>query len=126
MDALGRHVLVEFTGCEASRLSDLEHISQAMLAAAEASGATVVAHDFHHFKPLGVSGMVIIAESHLAIHTWPEYGYAAADIFTCGETVDPWKAFDALKASLGAEHGSATELRRGILRVPKLRHKPEA
>lgn len=126
MEALGRHILAEFTGCPAERLSDLAGVSSAMLQAAEASGATVVAHDFHHFQPLGVSGVVIIAESHLAIHTWPEYGYAAADIFTCGEAVDPWKAFDHLQAALGAEHGSATELRRGILRVPGLRHKPEA
>ena len=125
MTALGHHLLVEFEGCDPASLADLDQVTSAMLRAAEASGATIVTHSFHHFSPHGVSGAVIIAESHLAIHTWPEYGYAAADIFTCGETVDPWKAFDLLKESLGAEHGSATELRRGILRVPGLRHKPE-
>lgn len=126
MDALGRHLLVEFTDCDPQRLGDLEGITGAMLEAAEASGAEVVAHSFHHFSPWGVSGAVIISESHLAIHTWPEYGYAAVDLFTCGEVVDPWKAYDHLKEALGAAHGSVTELKRGLLRRPDLRHKPEA
>lgn len=121
--ALGRQVLAEFTGCDPARLSDPSIITEAMLRAAEATGATIVAHSFHHFSPHGVSGAVIIAESHLAIHTWPEYGYAAADVFTCGETVDPWAALESLKADLGAGQVSMLELRRGQLGLPGLRHK---
>lgn len=115
MEALGRHLLAEFTGCDPERLADLEHIQASMLAAAEASGATVVGHNFHPFSPWGVSGVVIISESHLAIHTWPEHSYAAVDLFTCGGDVDPWLAYEVLREALGAEHGSAVALERGLL-----------
>ena len=129
MDALGRHLLVEFTDCDAEHLADVDFIQEAMLEAARKSGATILAHSFHHFSPPdgrgGVSGAVIIAESHLAIHTWPEYRYAAADFFTCGETVDPWKAYDFLQEALKAKHGSAVEFKRGQLHIPNLRYKPD-
>lgn len=115
MDALGRHLLAEYTGCEAERLADLDHVTAAMLAAARAAGATIVGHSFHPFQPWGVSGVVIISESHLAIHTWPEHRYAAVDLFTCGGAVDPWAAFDLLKEALGAEHAGAVALERGLL-----------
>jgi len=68
---------------------------------------------FHMFNPYGVSGVVVISESHLAIHTWPEYGYAAVDIFTCGSTVDPWLACDYLKEKFEAGHYEASEMQRG-------------
>lgn len=116
MEFLGRHLLVEFTGCDPGRLGDLDGVTRAMLRAAEASGARVVTHSFHRFEPWGVSGAVIISESHLAIHTWPEHGYAAVDLFTCGDGVDPWKAYEALKEALGATHGGAMELKRGPAR----------
>ena len=115
MEALGRHILVEFTECDPGRLSDLEFITQAMIRAAEAAGATVVGHAFHPFIPWGVSGVVIISESHLAIHTWPEHRYAAVDLFTCGGSVDPWKAHECLKRALGAEHASAVAIERGLV-----------
>ena len=82
-----------------------------MCNAAERSNATIINVSFHHFSPYGVSGVVVIQESHLAIHTWPEYGYAAIDIFTCGDTVDPWVAYECLKESLQAESGSTMELK---------------
>jgi S-adenosylmethionine decarboxylase proenzyme len=124
--ALGRHLLVEYTNCDATLLANQEHVQRVMLEAALATGAEVVAHSFHHFSPYGVSGAVIISESHLAIHTWPEYRFAAVDLFTCGDQVDPWAAFDHLKVALGAEEGSALEILRGQLRIPGLRHKPGA
>ncbi|MFS8541978.1 MAG: adenosylmethionine decarboxylase, partial [Tissierellales bacterium] len=68
---------------------------------------------FHTFNPYGVSGVVVIQESHLAIHTWPEYGYAAVDLFTCGEDINPWIAFDYLKNKLKAEKTETMELDRG-------------
>ena len=97
--------------------------------AAELAGATIVSSNFHHFSPHGVSGVVIIAESHLTIHTWPEYGYAAVDLFTCGDTVDPWIAFDFLKNELECEHQSAIELKRGQVQLvnqnlKEIHHKP--
>lgn len=116
VEFLGKQLLVEFTGCDPDRLRDLEGVTEAMLAAARASGATIVTHSFHRFDPWGVSGAVIISESHLAIHTWPEHGYAAVDLFTCGAGVNPWKAYESLKSALGAAQGNAMELKRGPVR----------
>ena len=110
-------MLAEFSGCDPARLADLDHITRAMLAAAEASGATVVTHSFHHFAPLGVSGVVIISESHLAIHTWPEHGFAAVDFFTCVNRTVPEKAIEALRLALGGRETAITCLERGPLRV---------
>lgn len=113
--ALGRHVLVELYDSNPEALKDVQLIEQTMVEAAQDSGATVINATFHHFSPFGVSGVVVIQESHLAIHTWPEYGYAAVDLFTCGDTVDPWKSYTILKKALGAENGSAMEMNRGQL-----------
>ncbi len=84
-----------------------------MVTAAKVAGATVLQSAFHHFSPFGVSGVVVIEESHLAIHTWPEYRYAAVDLFTCGESVDPWISFDRLKRAFDATNHSALEIHRG-------------
>jgi S-adenosylmethionine decarboxylase len=121
MEALGRHMLVEFTGCEATRLSDLAFITEAMLRAAREAGATILTHRFHQFAApqggQGISGAVIISESHLAIHTWPEHAYAAVDLFTCGESVDPAKAHAVLREALGAKADHTQILARGPARV---------
>ncbi|MDA3865671.1 MAG: polyamine aminopropyltransferase [Salinivirgaceae bacterium] len=117
MESLGQHILVEFTGCSAEMLDDVQAIEEHMVQAAEQSSATVINATFHHFSPLGVSGVVVIQESHLAIHTWPEYRYAAVDLFTCGGTVKPWIAFDYLKSALKARNYSALEMRRGTLHL---------
>ncbi|MCG8556509.1 MAG: adenosylmethionine decarboxylase [Proteobacteria bacterium] len=101
MDTRGRHLLAEYTGCEAGLLDSVERVEALMRRAAEASRATVVASVFHPFSPQGVSGVVVIEESHLSIHTWPEYGYAAVDFFTCGEC-SPEQAHEVLKRGLGA------------------------
>lgn len=127
--ALGRHLLGEFHGCDRELLDSPEHIRAALLAAVTRSGATPI-HDFvHSFTPHGVTGIVVIAESHFAIHTWPEYGFAAVDLFTCGDTVDPWQAFEHLAAALRAGSHSVVDIRRGLLPSPdgrKLPHKPGA
>jgi len=125
LPSLGRHILAELTGCDPERLEQVGHVREAMVDAALAAGALVVGESFHHFSPHGVSGVVVISESHLAIHTWPEYGFAAVDLFTCGDAVDPWTALDRLKEAFGAQQTSAMEVRRGSLRIPGLRHKPE-
>ena len=82
---LGKHILLELYECPFEKLNDLAFLEQALKKAASTMGATVVNSNFHHFSPIGISGVVIIQESHLTIHTWPEYNYAAVDIFTCGE-----------------------------------------
>jgi S-adenosylmethionine decarboxylase proenzyme len=84
-----------------------------MCKAALASGATILSSHKHFFSPHGVSSVVIVQESNLTIHTWPEFGYAAADFFTCGDTVNPWKAFEYLKEYLKAKKFNAMELQRG-------------
>jgi S-adenosylmethionine decarboxylase len=97
-----------------------------MVEAAKRAQATIVDVVFHEFNPFGISGVVVIAESHLAIHTWPEYRYAAVDVFSCGEVLQPQLAADHLVDAFGAERASVVELQRGIfLRHPEpLLHKP--
>ncbi|MFT2011436.1 polyamine aminopropyltransferase [Pontibacter sp. 13R65] len=119
MNALGRHILVEFYDCSPELMNDVMHIEKSMVAAAETAGATVINSTFHHFSPYGVSGVVVIQESHLAIHTWPEFGYAAVDLFTCGDSVNPWVSYNYLKEAFKAGHGSSMECRRGQLELLK-------
>jgi spermidine synthase len=88
-----------------------------MVSAAREAGATVINSTFHHFSPFGVSGVVVIQESHLAVHTWPEYQYAAVDLFTCGEPVDPWLSYTYLSKAFQSDHGSTMEIRRGQLQL---------
>ena len=93
-----------------------------LLAASLAAGATIVDESFHTFPPYdGVSGVIIILESHVSIHTWPEHGYAAVDIFTCGTSVEPEKAVDLLVQELQPQDSSILEVKRGI-RKPVVAH----
>ena len=124
--ALGHQLMVEFYDCDKQMLDDLAGIEKAMQDAAIVSGATIVEKVFHRFSPFGVSGVVVIAESHLAIHTWPEYGYAAVDLFTCGTEVDPMKGFELLEERLGSQNMSVVEMKRGLLPQAKGVHKPLA
>ena len=114
MHALGRQILVEFYGCNEEVLTDTERIRKTMLEGTRRSGATLISDEFHTFSPHGVSGVVVIAESHVSIHTWPEFGYATIDIFTCGETIDPWAVMRYLEAEFGASSISSMELKRGL------------
>ncbi len=114
--ALGNHILVEFMNCDPKIMNDVAGIERDMVAAAQKAGATVINSTFHHFSPFGVSGVVVIQESHLAIHTWPEYGYAAVDLFTCGE-MDAWISFDHLKECFGSTSYSALEMKRGSVNL---------
>lgn len=115
MNALGKHLLLELKGCDREVLNDIGFLREALLAAAVGAGATVLGESFHQFSPQGVSGVVIIAESHICIHTWPEYGYAVADIFTCGSTVQPKKVAEAIVGKLGGKNHSIAEMLIGVL-----------
>ena len=119
MASLGRHIIVEYYDCSPEILNDVVNIEKSMINAAEEAGATIINSTFHHFSPYGVSGVVVIQESHLAIHTWPEYGYASVDLFTCGDTVNPWVSYQLLKEAFKAGHGSAVELSRGEMALLK-------
>jgi S-adenosylmethionine decarboxylase len=107
--------LVELYDCDKEALNDLGFLREVMVDAAIDSGAVVLGDSFHRFSPQGVSGVVIIAESHLSIHTWPEYGYAAVDFFTCGTAVQPEKAAAVLVAKLGSRKHSLMEVPRGVM-----------
>ena len=115
MDALGRHLLLELKDCNGEVLNDLDFIRDCLRDTAEQIGATVVNEAFYRFTPHGISGVVIIAESHLCIHTWPEHKYAAVDIFTCGDSIEPEQAVKPLVEKLRAKDPSFIELKRGIL-----------
>jgi S-adenosylmethionine decarboxylase len=113
--ALGRHLLLELKNCNKEVLDDLDFLKGCLDEAAVCCNATVVGESFYHFSPHGVSGVVNIAESHISIHTWPEYGYAAVDVFTCGDSVEPEKAAKLIIEKVEAENYSVIELRRGIV-----------
>lgn len=110
---LGKHLIVELWSRSPELLNDVEHIRESMLAAAEGGELTVLNIAMHAFAPHGVTGVMLLAESHLSIHTWPEYGYAAVDVFTCGGL--PYKALEILSERLDAERTQIVELDRGIL-----------
>lgn len=126
MKILGRHLIAEYADCTPGRLDDIAFIERSLLEAVRRSGATIVDSVFHRYAPHGVSGVVVIAESHMSIHTWPEYNYAAVDFFTCGQTVDPYLANDYLKEMLGSARACVTEVSRGIPsgKDEVIRHKP--
>ena len=113
MDALGTHLLLDLKGCNTKLLDDVDSIRDVTLSAAREAGATVVGETFHKFRPIGVTGIVAIAESHIGIHTWPEHSYAAADIFTCGSELHPFQAADLIVEMLECEQPSISEIKRG-------------
>jgi S-adenosylmethionine decarboxylase len=119
LNALGRHLLLELFDCDSDAITNLEAVKGALVEAAKRAQATIVDVVFHEFNPFGISG-VVIAESHLSIHTWPEYRYAAVDIFSCGDVLQPSVAANYLVEQFGAERASVVELQRGCssTRVP--------
>jgi S-adenosylmethionine decarboxylase len=107
--------VLELNGCNPKLLGDVKRVEDIMVAAAKIAKATVVGVHFHQFSPFGVSGVVVIAESHLAIHTWPEHAYAAVDIFTCGETLNSELAAQYLVEKFQSRQPSLMELKRGLI-----------
>ncbi len=111
--SLGSHLLVELFGCNVDSLKERTTVEAAMDEAAVKSEAHVVAQSFHEFKPYGVSGAVIIQESHYTIHTWPEHGYAAVDLFYCGGTISVHKAVEVLQEKFQPKRIKFLVVRRG-------------
>ncbi|MBE6357107.1 MAG: adenosylmethionine decarboxylase [Lentisphaerae bacterium] len=114
--ALGRQMTVEFYDCSAEILADVRRMEEVFLEAAKVSGAHVVNSNFHSFAPQGVSGVLVISESHFAVHAWPEHDYAAVDLFTCGAGVDFDSAVNSLASGMRSGRWIISSLvNRGIL-----------
>jgi S-adenosylmethionine decarboxylase len=106
----GVHLIVDLHG--AKRLDDIDHIETTLRRCVEAAQATLLHIHLHHFQPSGVSGVAVLAESHISIHTWPEAGYAALDVFMCG-SAEPDKCIPVLREAFAAEQVGVNELLRG-------------
>lgn len=109
---IGNHVIVEFTECK--NLNAFAELEDALARAANAAGATLLTVKTHQFSPAGMTGVAVLAESHISVHTWPEFGYAAVDIFTCGEHVDVYKAFYVLREFFQANDMALIKIDRGF------------
>ena len=127
MKSLGQQLIVELYGCNRTLLDDPSRLEQILTEAISRSGGTIIRPCFHQFSPHGVTGVVVIAESHVSIHTWPEFGYCALDVFTCGTQVKTDQIFEFVRSELEAQETSVMEVKRGTLVLPpheELRHKP--
>ena len=112
--AIGRHYIVEASGCDPKVISSVEKVQQILVKAAEVAGAQVWSVSFSKFPPQGVSGVVVISESHISSHTWPEFGYGALDFYSCGDNVDPEKGLNHAVEAFGASSAHITEITRGL------------
>lgn len=114
MDTMGRHVIAEMWECNIDKLNDMGLIEQTFVNAALKAGAEIREVAFHKFAPYGVSGVVIISESHLTIHSFPEHGYASIDVYTCGDIIDPNVATEFIAEALESKSCEKVELPRGM------------
>ena len=115
MKHLGKHLILELWGCESKALDDQEGIENMLVNAVDSCGATLICVKTHKFSPQGVTGVAVLAESHISIHTWPELGYAAMDIFTCGEHVNPEDALSTIRAFLKPDNFEVIDIKRGSI-----------
>lgn len=126
VQSLGNHLIIELYECHSDMINDAKQVEERLIEAVRISGAKMVQSVIHKFNPHGISGVIVIEESHFSVHTWPEYGYCALDIFTCGDEIDYYSALHYLKNEFQAQNLSVTEMKRGMLDLPvKLLHKPE-
>ncbi len=114
MDTLGQHYIVEASGCNPEVISSVSKVEEILVKAAEVAGVQIWSISFHRFHPHGVSGVVVISESHLSVDTWPEVGYVALDIYTCGKEAKPEMAVEYALERFGATSVHVTEISRGL------------
>lgn len=114
MKILGIHLLLDLEKCDPNKLDDLEVIKNLLTKAALDAGAKIVGETFHKFKPIGITGVLAIAESHISIHTWPEYNYASVDIFSCGDDFDIDTASNVLIEGLNCQKPTIIRKERGL------------
>ncbi len=110
----GEHYIVEVSGCNPEIIGDVKKVQDILIQAAKEANVEIWSVSFHRFPPNGVSGVVVISESHLSVHTWPEVGYAAIDIYTCGEQAEPEKAVEYAVKAFEGKHVHITEITRGL------------
>tara|TARA_B100001013_G_scaffold83959_1_gene45854 strand:- start:1574 stop:1924 length:351 start_codon:yes stop_codon:yes gene_type:complete len=111
---LGIHLLLDLEKCDPDKLDDLKGIENLLTRAAKDAGAKIVGKTFHKFNPMGITGVVAIAESHISVHTWPEYNYASADIFSCGEDFNIHTASNILIEGLNCQKPTIIRKERGL------------
>jgi S-adenosylmethionine decarboxylase len=112
INALGRQLVIDAWGCR--ELNDERSVRSFLEESVKACKARLLSIDTHRFSPQGISGVAVIAESHISIHTWPEYGYAAIDVFTCGKDVEPYNAIEVIKKFFSPERMTVNEIKRGV------------
>jgi S-adenosylmethionine decarboxylase len=120
-DTFGRHILADLSNCQKELISSVDFVKKTLEEAVVKAGATIISSRFHQFTPIGVSGIILLSESHCSIHTWPEEQYAAIDIYTCGEHVFPQIACDYIAEKLGALEVCITSVERGLKSARKLK-----
>lgn len=113
MKSVGRHLILELWECQ--ELNSPNVVEQALREAVEACRATLLDMRVHTFSPQGVTGVAVVSESHILIHTWPELDYAAVDVFTCGEGTEPSAVIPVLQKCFAPHRLQVMELRRGIV-----------
>lgn len=113
MKVIGKHLTVDMYGCSFEALDDLQFVQNAMLTAVKEAKMTLLNFSYHKFEPQGLTALALLAESHMSIHTYPELGYAAVDVFTCGDQSRPDKAVAVLKSFLKPEKTKTTNIKRG-------------
>lgn len=114
-ESLGRLVIAD-ANSSFEKLNDPEFLKGAMMKAAEAGKLNILDVDVHRFEPHGISAILVLQESHFSVHTWPEHGYFAVDVFSCGNEGDPVKAMDAFLDAMGATDRKVMKFDRGVLR----------
>lgn len=112
-ETIGKHLVVEFYGCDAEAINNMDIVEEAMFIAANKSGATILRRAFHKFEPYGITGVLVLAESHCTCHTYPEIQYVAADLFTCGSHTNPLEGIKHLEIAFKAKHYHTRDLDRG-------------
>ena len=109
---IGKHALFELHGGNPNLLNDEDFVKSALTEAAEAAGATLLSLVSHKFSPQGVTAVALLSESHISLHSWPEFGFASIDCYTCGSHTDPEAACKSLKDAFEATYSSIRLLRR--------------
>ena len=112
-EPIGTHYIVEFLGCDPERIATVEAVRPVLEEAVRASKATAVHWAFHQFEPDGMSAAVLITESHLCVHSWPDRAYMSADVFTCGDTMVPDRAIEVMAEGFGSETVQTSIMERG-------------
>ncbi|MFQ5933443.1 MAG: adenosylmethionine decarboxylase [Dehalococcoidia bacterium] len=120
MNVLGKHILLDLKDCDRKILNDLSLVKDALISAAQEMGAKILGESFHKFEPQGVTGVLPIAESHICVHTWPEHGYAAVDVFTCGQSIEPERVVESLIKKFGSQDSSVRIVERGVFNLDQV------